>query len=91
MLLFKYARTGSTWLAWTGSKLRLQSDLAMTWIHETQKCMLDQYESPEEEAADLATWLSEYFSKVPQEEALVNTRANLKNGSGSKHNAKRCR
>ena len=90
MLLFKYARTGSTWLAWTGSKLRLQSGLAMTWIHETQKCMLDQYESPEEEAADLATWLSEYFSKVPQEEALVNTRANLKNGSGSKHVNHQC-
>ena len=90
MLLFKYARTGSTWLAWTGSKLRLQSGLAMTWIHETQKCMLDQYESPQEEAADLATWLSEYFSKVPQEEALVNTRANLKNGSGSKHVNHQC-
>ena len=89
MLIFKYARTGSTWLAWTGSKLRLQSGLAMTWIHETQKCMLDN-ETNEEASADLATWLSEYFSKVPQEEALVNTRANLKNGSGPKHVNHQC-
>ena len=89
LLLFKYARTGSTWLAWTGSKLRLQSGLEMTWIHETQKCMLDN-ESKEEEAADLATWLSEFFAKVPQEEALINTRENLKNGSGSKHVNHQC-
>ena len=89
MLRFKYARTGSTWLAWTGSKLRLRSGLSMTWIHETQKCMLDT-ESPEEEAADLTTWLSEYFGKVPMEEALVNTRANLKNGGGSKHVNHQC-
>ena len=89
LLLFKYARTGSTWLAWTGSKLRLQSGLKMTWIHETQKCMLDN-DSKEEEAADLATWLSEFFAKVPQEEALINTRENLKNGSGSKHVNHQC-
>ena len=90
MLLFKYARTGSTWLAWTGSQLRLQSGLTMTWIHETQKCMMDQYEMPEEKAADMATWLSEYFAKVPQEEALVNTKANLKNRGGSKHVNHQC-
>jgi len=90
LLLFKYARTGSTWLAWTGSKLRLQTGLDMTWIHETQKCMINNDSSPEEEAADLAIWLSEYFAKVPQEEALVNTRANLKNGGGTKHVNHQC-
>lgn len=90
MLLFKYARTGSTWLAWTGSQLRLQSGRTMTWIHETQKCMMDQYESPDKKAADMATWLSEYFAKVPQEEALVNTKANLKNRGGSKHVNHQC-
>lgn len=57
LLLFKYARTGSTWLAWTGNTLRLQSGRPMMWTHEAQGCN-------KESAEGLAGWMTEYFSRV---------------------------
>mmetsp|Transcript_19840 Transcript_19840/g.44214 ORF Transcript_19840/g.44214 Transcript_19840/m.44214 type:complete len:395 (-) Transcript_19840:265-1449(-) len=38
VLLFKYSRTGSTWLAWTGKILKLQNKRQMMWNWEVQDC-----------------------------------------------------
>ena len=37
LLLYKYSRTGSTWLAWSGKTLRA-TKRPMIWTHEAQKC-----------------------------------------------------
>lgn len=38
VLLFKYSRTGSTWLAWTGKMLELENKKQMLWNWEVQDC-----------------------------------------------------
>jgi len=57
LLLLKYSRTGSTWLAWTGKTLRM-SGKPMTWVHEAQKC------SESYSADELSTWFAEYYSRT---------------------------
>ena len=79
LLLLKYSRTGSTWLAWTGSTLR-SSGQPMTWVHEAQGCIRDEngdkFDTPEM-AEHLSTWFKEYFSKT--------THGGVMNGRHAKH------
>ena len=61
LLLYKYSRTGSTWLAWSGKTLRATTR-PMIWTHEAQKCI--KKDSAETDKADeLSTWYAEYFGR----------------------------
>lgn len=63
LLIFKYSRTGSTWLAWTGNTLKLASGKKMIWTHEAQKCIKDS-------ADGLSTWFTEYFGRETDGEII---------------------
>mmetsp|Transcript_10810 Transcript_10810/g.22873 ORF Transcript_10810/g.22873 Transcript_10810/m.22873 type:complete len:418 (+) Transcript_10810:172-1425(+) len=79
LLLLKYSRTGSTWLAWTGSTLR-SSGKPMTWVSEAQGCIRDEngdkFDTPVL-AEHLSNWFKEYFSKT--------TRGGVMNSRHAKH------
>ena len=82
LLILKYARTGSTWLAWTGNTLRLDSGKPMVWTHEAQGC-------GKLSSEDLTTWLEEYFSRETDGRAV--TRNNLhKNNHGPHGLSSKC-
>ena len=59
LLLYKYSRTGSTWLAWSGKTLR-STTRPMIWMHEAQKCLA---KDSTDKADDLSTWFAEYFGR----------------------------
>ena len=62
LLIFKYSRTGSTWLAWTGNTVKLASGKNMVWTHEATKCDKDRDETTKTAtAAGTVEWLKEYF------------------------------
>lgn len=62
LLIFKYSRTGSTWLAWTGNTVKLASGKNMVWTHEATKCDKDRDESTKvATAAGTVEYLKEYF------------------------------
>ena len=62
LLIFKYSRTGSTWLAWTGNTVKLASGKSMVWTHEATKCDKDRDETTKTAtAAGTVEWLKEYF------------------------------
>lgn len=50
-----HSRTGSTWLAWTGDSLELESKKKMVWTHEVQNCGKVYTNS-------LLEWLTDYFT-----------------------------
>ena len=56
MIIFKSARTGSTWLAWTGQELELVSGKKMLWTTEVGGCA-KLYNS------QLVKWLIKYFTQ----------------------------
>eukprot|EP00562_Extubocellulus_spinifer_P008370 CAMPEP_0178497394 /NCGR_PEP_ID=MMETSP0696-20121128/14657_1 /TAXON_ID=265572 /ORGANISM="Extubocellulus spinifer, Strain CCMP396" /LENGTH=390 /DNA_ID=CAMNT_0020125801 /DNA_START=66 /DNA_END=1238 /DNA_ORIENTATION=+ len=62
LLIFKYSRTGSTWLAWTGNTVKLASGKNMVWTHEATKCD----RKPEDKVATAegtVAWLKEFFGR----------------------------
>jgi len=56
MIIFKSARTGSTWLAWTGQELELVSGKKMLWTTEVGGC-------GKLYNRQLAKWLIKYFTQ----------------------------
>jgi len=83
LLILKYSRTGSTWLAWTGNTLELASGKPMVWTHEAQGCGGDL------DAEELTTWLEEYFGR--ETDGNVVTQNNLhKNNDGPHALASKC-
>ena len=60
LLLYKYSRTGSTWLAWSGKTLRSKTR-PMRWTHEAHgKCLAKDSTAKTD---DLSTWFAEYFGR----------------------------
>ena len=56
MIIFKSARTGSTWLAWTGQQLDLVSGKKMLWTTEVGSCGRLYHNQ-------LAKWFMKYFTQ----------------------------
>ena len=57
LLILKYSRTGSTWLAWTGNTMELASGKPMTWVHEAQGC------GGKVGAEAMTTWFEEFYGR----------------------------
>jgi hypothetical protein len=57
LLILKYSRTGSTWLAWTGNTMELASGKSMAWVHEAQGCGGDTG------AEEMTTWFEEFYGR----------------------------
>ena len=57
LLILKYSRTGSTWLAWTGNTMELANGKPMTWVHEAQGC------GGKIGAEEMTTWFEEFYGR----------------------------
>mmetsp|Transcript_16167 Transcript_16167/g.46431 ORF Transcript_16167/g.46431 Transcript_16167/m.46431 type:complete len:441 (-) Transcript_16167:41-1363(-) len=77
LLVLKYSRTGSTWLAWTGNTMDLASGKAMTWVHEAQGC------GGQIDAEEMTTWFEEYYGK--ETDGKVVTAANFNKNNDGPH------
>ena len=61
LLILKYARTGSTWLVWSGNTLRLRSGgQQMVWTSEAEGC-------GQPYTDDLMLWWEEYYNPTDRD------------------------
>ena len=74
LLILKYARTGSTWLVWSGNTLRLRSgSQQMVWTSEAEGC-------GEPYTDDLMMWWEEYYNPTDREVRMrLNNREDYQN------------
>ena len=77
LLILKYSRTGSTWLAWTGNTMELASGKPMTWVHEAQGC------GGRIDAEEMTTWFEEFYGR--ETNGKVVTAANFNKNNDGPH------
>ena len=77
LLILKYSRTGSTWLAWTGQTMKLASGKEMNWVHEAQGC------GGRVDAEEMTTWFEEYYGR--ETNGKVVTEANFNKNNDGPH------
>ena len=83
LLIFKYSRTGSTWLAWTGNTVKLASGKNMAWTHEATKCDKDRDESTKvATAAGTVEYLKEYFGHETNGKLINEAERHVKRSEG---------
>ena len=83
LLIFKYSRTGSTWLAWTGNTVKLASGKNMVWTHEATKCDKDRDESNKvATAAGTVEYLKEYFGHETDGKLINEAERHVKRSDG---------
>ena len=73
LLILKYSRTGSTWLAWTGQTMELASGKEMNWVHEAQGC------GGRVDAEELTTWFEEYYGRETDGKVVTQDNFNKNN------------
>mmetsp|Transcript_30342 Transcript_30342/g.66712 ORF Transcript_30342/g.66712 Transcript_30342/m.66712 type:complete len:650 (+) Transcript_30342:117-2066(+) len=73
ILILKYARTGSTWLVWSGQTLKLSNNRTMIWTSEAEGC-------GQPYSDDLMKWFIEYYHPTDRDTRMrLNNRPNYLN------------
>ena len=82
ILILKYARTGSTWLVWSGQTLELSNNRTMVWTSEAEGC-------GQPYSDDLMQWFVEYYHPTSRDTRMrLNRRPNYQNNKCTLYSGK---